>query len=533
MPLFPSPLLLLLVICWLGFVLSNEQAKRLFDDLLLDYNRHRRPSDHQRMGGDWIGPSTVRLKLRLSQIIDVHELDQIMTVSVWLRQSWMDLRLSWEPKEYGGVSALYVPHEMLWVPDLVLYNNADSHYNITIGTKATISHTGQVLWEPPAVFKSLCQIDVQWFPFDEQLCQLKVRPFIQPIFYISSFSLVHGVTPRIYSVSHFGMTSTAPKRRWKTALARTFLLLLNDLCVIFWASSDLSDYYPSVEWDVMSVKAVHHSRVYPGRSPAGGARDGRKFADIVVFPCVGISFLTILVFYLPSDSGEKTEIMPATSTVLPLIGKYLLFTMCMVTLSVLITVYALNFHFRKPTTHTFSPWIRRLFLRWLPKLLFMRRPLDLSARLLDGRPKVPKRENRTVAQLHRRLDHSLGPICVLRHSPLEAMCRPPLDERLRQLYRCPKVEKAFENVCFVAELLRRKDRDQKVDQDWKYVASVLDRLFLVLFALCCFAGTAWILLQAPIFYDRRRPIDLQFQPPETFPAGVGMDGGDASEVMPR
>lgn len=34
----------------------------------------------------------------------------------------------------------------------------------------------------------------------------------------------------------------------------------------------------------------------------------------------------------------QTEIIPATSISLPLIGKYLLFTMVMVTLSVLITV---------------------------------------------------------------------------------------------------------------------------------------------------------------------------------------------------
>lgn len=87
----------------------------------------------------------------------------------------------------------------------------------------------------------------------------------------------------------------------------------------------------------------------------------------------------------------QNDLIPATSIVLPLIGKYLLFTMILVTFSVLITVIcrqiltllslkveslALNFHFRKPTTHHLDSWIKKLFLRWLPKLLFMRRPLE-------------------------------------------------------------------------------------------------------------------------------------------------------------
>lgn len=40
-------------------------------------------------------------------------------------------------------------------------------------TKASVRSNGRVLWEPPAVYKSSCTMDVEFFPFDEQLCSLK------------------------------------------------------------------------------------------------------------------------------------------------------------------------------------------------------------------------------------------------------------------------------------------------------------------------------------------------------------------------
>jgi Neurotransmitter-gated ion-channel ligand binding domain len=62
------------------FTGANENAKRLFDDLLSGYNKLRRPVERPNQ------ILTIKLKLRLSQIIDVHEKDQIMTTSVWLKQ---------------------------------------------------------------------------------------------------------------------------------------------------------------------------------------------------------------------------------------------------------------------------------------------------------------------------------------------------------------------------------------------------------------------------------------------------------------
>lgn len=47
-------------------------------------------------------------------------------------------------------------------------------------------------------------------------------------------------------------------------------------------------------------------------------------------------------------------------------------------------------------------------------------------------------------------------------------------------------------------------------EDWKYVAMVLDRLFLWIFTLAVVVGTAGIILQAPTLYDDRAPIDKKF-----------------------
>lgn len=69
--------------------------------------------------------------------------------------------------------------------------------------------------------------------------------------------------------------------------------------------------------------------------------------------------------------------MPSTSLALPLLGKYLLFTMFLVGLCVIITIIILNIHYRKPSTHKMAPWIRELFIRKLPKLLLMRVPQQL------------------------------------------------------------------------------------------------------------------------------------------------------------
>lgn len=163
---------------------------------------------------------------------------------------------------------------------------------------------------------------------------------------------------------------------------------------------DLSEYYISVEWDIMRVPATRNEKFYscceePYPDIIFNLTLRRKtlfYTVNLIIPCVGISFLSVLVFYLPSDSGEKislcisillsltvfflllAEIIPPTSLTVPLLGKYLLFTMMLVTLSVVVTIVVLNVNFRSPVTHHMAPWVRKVFIEILPKVLCIQRP---------------------------------------------------------------------------------------------------------------------------------------------------------------
>ena len=37
-------------------------------------------------------------------------------------QDWNSAYMTWKPEDYGGVKEIQIPPDMLWVPDVILYN---------------------------------------------------------------------------------------------------------------------------------------------------------------------------------------------------------------------------------------------------------------------------------------------------------------------------------------------------------------------------------------------------------------------------
>ncbi len=59
-----------------------------------------------------------------------------------------------------------------------MFNNADGNYEASYKPNVVLYGDGDeeslnVLWIPPAIYKSSCTIDVRYFPFDEQLCEMR------------------------------------------------------------------------------------------------------------------------------------------------------------------------------------------------------------------------------------------------------------------------------------------------------------------------------------------------------------------------
>ena len=63
-----------------------------------------------------------------------------------------------------------VPLGLRWP---LLYYSADGNFEVTLATKATLYNNGLVEWKPPAIYHSSCEMDVEYFPFDEQTCVMK------------------------------------------------------------------------------------------------------------------------------------------------------------------------------------------------------------------------------------------------------------------------------------------------------------------------------------------------------------------------
>ncbi|XP_033749116.1 LOW QUALITY PROTEIN: neuronal acetylcholine receptor subunit alpha-10-like [Pecten maximus] len=483
---------------------SVPDEQRLMYFLLMGYEKSVRPVRNAS------NPVVVGMGLTMTQIFDMDEKNQVLVTNAWLDQGWHDEFLKWDPKDFNNITTIRIPCDKLWLPDIVLYNNAAEYTDGVMPANAMVKNNGEVFWPVPTKLQSSCKVDVTYFPFDDQSCRLKFGSWTYDGYQVD-------ITNRSEEV-------------------------------------DLSNYVVNGEWELLQVRVVRNVVVYPCCP--------EPFPDVtfyvhirrrtlyymynVVFPCIMMSALTLLVFCLPPDSGEKialgitvllafsvfmlavAENLPETSEFVPLISIYLTIVMTLTSLSVMMTVFVLNLHHRGPNRVEVPPWIRSLCLGKMQSIFCINDEKKCSSYLTPRESKfirtmslkvtldniaqelqneiqmengmadtvVTEREGTTIHD-HRTSDGRFngdGRFNAGSSDSLRRHHRPPLTRGHSNNKAHDEIIQALKRIL---EKHEKEDRDYEVVQDWRRVAQVVDRVLFWIFFLGTFTSTLIILVITP------------------------------------
>ncbi|CAL8290639.1 unnamed protein product [Merluccius merluccius] len=331
---------------------QGPHQRRLLRELLRDYNPMERPVANDSH------PLTVRFSFILMQVMNVDEKNQILTTNAWLQMHWYDHYLQWNQSEYPGVKNLRFSSDQVWTPDILMYNSAHDKFDASFKTNVLVNSSGFCEFLPPGIFVSTCNVDVRWFPFDIQRCEMKFGSWT-------------------FDGWHLDMQMK---------------------------EADISGFMPNGEWDLLGVPGTRNEQFYdcclaPYPDVTFVVTLRRRtlyYALNLLIPCVLLSSMTLLGFLLPASSGEKislgitvllsltvfmlmvAEIMPATSDSVPLIGQYFASTMVIVGMSVVATVIVLQFNHHDPNSGSMPQWVQLVLLQWVPWFLRMKRPGEMA-----------------------------------------------------------------------------------------------------------------------------------------------------------
>ncbi|KAI1724357.1 neurotransmitter-gated ion-channel ligand binding domain-containing protein [Ditylenchus destructor] len=502
------------------------------------YEKHVRPTRHHSLA------TNITFGVLLNQIVEMDERNQVLTTRCWINANWMDPRLTWNESEWDNIKQIYVPHQKIWKPDVILVNNAAREYHSSVlSTDIMVTNEGNVTWLFSALFKSNCAIKVRYYPFDDQECSLKFASW----------------GSRIDDID-IGLTTE---------------------------KGDLSNYMNNSEFDLIDMRAMRTVIRFPTDVNNSWPmiviliRMHRRPLFYVfnhILPCVLISSMALLGFFMPPETGEKinmlntvilsmgvylqsiTESIPPTSEAVPLIGMYYVASLFIVCMATTVNVVTLNIHRSGAANQGrhVPLWMEKYILGWMATILLLRihEPDSITllktsqakqstirrSSLLRDLKRIKNTENRKGANAQRRqICECLmpsSPRAITGHENDNNYATRPLERGSPQLVSAgesaflgrvvkeqlmPRISTNTKSTPMLAEfeerfrrILKRiyrslqqheireeiMDERKRIQWQWQALASVIDRFLLILFTMATLATVLFFLVLPVTFRDQ-------------------------------
>ncbi|KAK0410172.1 hypothetical protein QR680_004993 [Steinernema hermaphroditum] len=463
------------------------QQKALLKHLFEDYRKELRPIKHKNSG-----PTNVTVQLYFKQIQKIEENDQILTLYCWLEEYWLDEFLTWNPADFDGLEEIHVPADMVWKPDLLVYNNANMNVKDNeMQTNVLVQHTGRISLFRAIITDVTCDLDMQRFPYDQQICFIMLASWSYDGSQIM-LQVADPPTPDTFSN--------------KTNLA------------------SLVHYIPNMEWDLVDFKYKSNLKFYdccPYPYPDISyffaiKRNASYYLFTLIIPSAFITIVTVVGFFTPhSSTGENTEKvslgvtallslaiilmmvsdkLPATSNSVPLLGQYYIGLILIMFAATYCTTYTLSVQMRGNAGKAIPRNLRQWILKLNSKMLLVR---WIFGRELENAQQSIKMRMKKFDKLTA-LKKNFARDCVLLqklfiHADQRIESAMPIEE-LRCDHRSPTNDAVLNGI--LSELLAsvksiRQDlivheHLRMVRKEWQMVARMLEKILMLIFAVFTF-----------------------------------------------
>ena len=221
----------------------------------------------------------VTLNLMLIAINTIQEQQQIFHAHVWLELAWKDCSLMWDPRQYEGTDSVLMDLKNLWRPDLCFMNDVADDKCIRVKEDDTVlvNSNGKVHWWLAREIKAHCDISINKYPFDEQICGIAIG--------------------KLYWTDE------------KVELRPKFPYV------------SMKNYKPNGEWNILNSSIKYDKWKLSGNLTKLNFKDiiyqvvvRRRplfYIYYIIVPVVLLSILNVICFVIPIESGEKVGLAVA------------------------------------------------------------------------------------------------------------------------------------------------------------------------------------------------------------------------------
>ena len=238
----------------------------------------------------------VNVTYDIGGIQEINEMDGSVRVLMQFEYTWIDERIRWNPADYNNTYTILLPKDSVWKPEVITVGDSDKFLDSSVTNVRYFPNGHARLWYPMNIVSTGCIINIEYYPFDTQKCAFW---FLLADYFYTEVQL--------YAVN---------------------------------AKPPLLYYIDSQIWNLTKAEANANALVlYVVNLTV--TRKPTFTIIIVIIPIMLLSLMSIMVFLLPPDSGERmsysitlllalmvfltivSDNLPKTSSPLPILSYFI------------------------------------------------------------------------------------------------------------------------------------------------------------------------------------------------------------------